>query len=85
MTGEELREFRQQAKLTRAEMGQLIGLSLRQYATLEADPDRSLRHIHRLAAERASLKIAVERSSLDLAVPSIRKDVQKYARMLEGA
>lgn len=86
MSAKAMKELREAAKLTQAEMAGLMGLGRTAYIDLEADdPDwKKFKSRHLLALERVSLKLAVERGDINLALPSVRRDALDLAKLITG-
>lgn len=86
MSAKAMKELREAAKLTQAEMAAVMGLGKTAYVDLEAGDDdwKKFKHRHLLALERASLKLAVERGDISLALPSVRRDALDLAKLITG-
>ena len=83
MTVEDLKAFREAAKLTQSGMADLMGLGLSAYQDLESGLSK-LKVRHQLAIERASLRLAVERGDINLAMASVRRDALDLAKLITG-
>lgn len=86
MSARQMKELREQAKLTQTEMADRMGLGISAYQDLENDdPDwKKFKRRHLLALERASLTLAVERGDINLALPAVRRDAIDLARLISG-
>ena len=85
MSAQTMKELREAAKLTQAEMAVQMGLGKTAYQDLEADDDwKKFKQRHFLVLERVSLKLAVERGDINLALPSVRRDALDLARLITG-
>lgn len=71
MTPDDLRALRDAWDLTQKDMAEKIGLSLRQYQSLEGG-EFAIRRLHELAIERVSITIALERGDPILATTRAR-------------
>lgn len=80
---DELKTYRETAKITQAEMARLMGLGNSAYQDLETGFSK-FKDRHQLALERVSLKLAVERGDINLALPSVRRDALDLAKMIRG-
>jgi DNA-binding XRE family transcriptional regulator len=78
---DELKAYRETAKVTQAEMARLMGLGTTAYQDLETGLSM-YKARHQLALERVSLRLAVERVDLNLALPAVRRDALDLARMI---
>lgn len=78
-----LKDFREAAKLTQAELAALMGMGNSAYQDLESGFSK-FKPKHLMILERASLKLAIERGDLNLALPSIRRDALDFTRMMEA-
>ena len=80
---DQLKQFREAAKLTQADMAAQIGLGVSAYQDLETGFSK-FKPRHQLAMERVSLRLAVERGDINLALPSVRRDALDLARLITG-
>lgn len=79
----ELKNYREAAQITQAEMARLMGLGNTAYQDLETGYSK-FKDRHQLALERVSLKLAVERGDINLALPAVRRDALDLAKMIRG-
>lgn len=86
MSVQEMKDLRERARLTQAQMAERMGLGKTAYVDLELGDDdwKKFKRRHQLALERASLTLALERRDIDLALPSIRRDALDFARLVSG-
>lgn len=78
-----LKDFREVANLTQAELADLLGLGRSAYHDLESGFSK-FKPKHLMMLERVSLKLAVERSDLNVALPGVRRDALDLARLITG-
>lgn len=82
----EMKELRETAGLTQAQMAERMGLGKTAYVDLETDdPDwKKFKDRHQLALERASLALAIERGDIRLALPTVRREALQLAQLIVG-
>lgn len=84
MSVQEMKDLRERARLTQAQMAARMGLGKTAYVDLELGDDdwKKFKHRHQLALERASLSLAVERGDISLALSSARRDALALTRLI---
>ena len=83
MSAEEMKMTREAAKLTQADMANLMGLGQTAYQDLEQGHSK-FKPRHQLILERVSQRLAVERGDINLALPAARRDALDLARLIAG-
>jgi transcriptional regulator with XRE-family HTH domain len=76
-----LRRLRKTLGLAQQEMARRMGLSLRPYQELEAEPGK-VRRRHIRLAESVALDVAIEKGDPELAPESVRKRAMDLARLM---
>lgn len=86
MSAREMKQLRDWAHLTQAEMADRMGLAKSAYVDLESDDPtwKKFKPRHQLALERVSLKMAVEFGNIGFALPTVRHDALELATMIRG-
>lgn len=86
MSAKEMKDLREAAGLTQAQMAERMGLGKTAYVDLETDdPEwKKFKERHQLALERASLTLAVERGDIRLALPDVRREALALAMLIVG-
>ncbi|GGC68449.1 hypothetical protein [Chelatococcus reniformis] len=79
----DLVELRKRLGLKQADMAKHMGMGMRAYQDLEAEPARVLDR-HQLLAEAVSLLVAQERRDPMLAAPRMRAAALDIAQMMRG-
>lgn len=86
MSAKEMKQLRDWAGLTQAQMAERMGLAKSAYVDIEGDdPEwKKFKPRHQLALERVSLRMAIEFGNIGFALPTVRNDALELATMIRG-